>query len=141
MKRIIIAVICLVDLVAFNAFMMFSSMIFFHAVLLATPVWAVLWTIFAFDVIWLITLKYNFKYRIVFGFISGFSVYNVLAFLVVKSLGYSNLRNSGIAFLVINSVIQFICVLFVIKFVKKNIKIVFKKCIKKLYHLRTKFVR
>ena len=134
-KRITIAVVCLVEFVAFNVFMMFSSLCLFHAAVIATPIWAILWTIFAFDVIWLITLKYNFKYRIVFGFIAGFSVYNVLAFLVT-SLSYPNLSNSAITFLVINSVIQFICILFVIRFTTKNIKLVFKRIHKKAISLK-----
>lgn len=120
-KRVLIAILCTIECIVFTAIMISSMFILFHGALLATPIWAILWTFFAFDVLWLITLKYNMKYRIIFSFISGFSVYHILAILLLCSQ-IEPLSTKQIFLAIFNGVIQILIIGYLILFINKMIK-------------------
>ena len=121
MKRIAIAVLCLIEFIFICAFMLYCTVLLIPGVVLGAPVWAVLWTIFAFDVLWLITLKYNLKHRIIFSFISGFSVYNLIANLsLLSSLG--NLTSNKTTKFIVYNIIQIILIVYIVMFLKSKVK-------------------
>ena len=101
-KRILIALLCAAEFIIFSAAMLIVTLSLFHAAFLAFPLWALLWTLFVFDLIWLITLRYYLAYRVLFSLTASFTVYNLLSLLLLTAIPAERLT----VMLIVNNTIQ-----------------------------------
>lgn len=128
-KRIFILLLCIIEFFLFSALMLLGFVMLFHAAVLSFPLWSFLWTLFFFDLIWLLTLKYNLKLRIIWSLIAAFYSYFVISTLFLYSLSEGSIPKTNLTVIIINCALAFLISIYVIikaiklvKFLKASIR-------------------
>lgn len=86
--RILILLLCIVEFIAFTAgtvFLLVGSMIALHMIVFLILILTTVWTLWVFDILWFITLKYMIKRRLLWTLALIFSNHYIVAAVAIIS--------------------------------------------------------
>lgn len=127
LKRLFILILCVIELVLFLLFTIFTAAGSFIAIFtlpIMIILWTVIWTNYLFDILWLITLKYRIIKRVKYSLLVLFNNFLLITlYVLIKGIMNANKEVLFIYFIALgfSLLLEFIIIKVVIKDIKRAI--------------------